>query len=645
MSRREYIRAAFAIAAMDHFSPVVRAALMDEADFRSEYHVTTDAIVNFGKEGIGFPRRAFFEVIRTAFAKAGAEVNATDSGGGVWSIQILRDKEPAAVAVAQGERRMLVTHLALLAPDKETRIGVFRHSAEKVNLPAASRELWESVLAKRPPDDNEIGLIQDDLNETPVIAREVIRDNLASGTFSLDVLVPRSIRYYERLVGRCGDVQNIEDYVHEVAVPLMRANIEWEPFGGFQFALLLTSQPAFSFALAGIEVETELVCKIFDWAATKGDAISRAACIEIGVRRIARDPLVKEPLLKVIDSFVKNTPVAHVDQFKLLSALFLAVLGEMSLRSGFAAQPPFWRRLAALAQAAMIARQIIADGHDATEVTEWLMSIRAGAFTLQCYVDMRLEPRWFAELAMPAQMRNELMGRAWMVAKSSEEVVAAQGWTEILLGEGKGTLLSQFKIAEALLPGPLEGGSDAVREMPKEIFDIIRADLSAMAITAASLISLAHATLLYRPLPELVDLANLAAAAIARADYRLDTDDPTVPLDAIVFGAACVAAVTRSHALADALFIVLRKYRRFYPDELSIDNIFRVAMVASASRQDLHSWTKCVGGCMNDMAFQKIAPEEANSLHSHLVYLCHLVPELWATCGQAEAALQAVLGS
>jgi hypothetical protein len=32
-------------------------------------------------------------------------------------------------------------------------------------------------------------------------------------------------------------------------------------------------------------------------------------------------------------------------------------------------------------------------------------------------------------------------------------------------------------------------------------------------------------------------------------------------------------------------------------------------------------------------------------LHSHLVQLCHLVPELWSTCGQAEAALQSVLRS
>lgn len=627
---------------MEHFSAIIRNAIIGQADFRSEFRVTADAIVNVGKEGIGFQRSVLFDAIKAAFGGNGEELSATDTVGGVWRVQILRDKEATTVAIAQGEKRFLVTNLALLSPDKETRIKVFRQRAGEVNLPEDSRQSWEALLEQRTPDNDEIGLIQDDLNDTPVIARDAIRDNLVSGTISLDVLVPRSARYYERLVGRCEDGAKIEDYIREVAVPLMRSNIGWRSFGGYQFALLLTSQPAFSLALGEIETEEGLLSKVFDWAAMKGDAISRASCIEIGLRRISADPLIKEPLLKLIDSLAKDAPVAHVDQFKLLSALFLAVCGEMSFRRALSSKPPFWRRLAAFAQAGMIARQVIANGHNVTEVADWLMSVRAQAFTLQCYADMRLEPRWFAGLATPQQLRNELVGRAWMAAKANEAVVATQGWTDKLLGEGDETLLSKFQMTQAFLPGPLEGGSNAVQEMPQELLDSIRSDLSETTITGTSFMKLANAVLFYR-LP--LQLADLAVAAIVRADYRLDIGDPEVPLEAVLVGVASVAAVARNHALADALFIVLRKYRKFYPAELSINDTFRVAMVASASREKLLDWTKCVGGCMNDMAFQKIAPEEAKPLHSHIVYLCHLVPELWATCGQAEAALQAVLGS
>lgn len=639
MSRRDYIRASIAIAAAEHFTPIVRNAIISEADFRSEFQVTVDAMVNLGKEGVQFQRSVLFDGIKAAFGGNGEELSVADTGGGEWKVHILRDKEPTTVAIAQGEKRFLVTHLALLSPDKETRVKVFRHQADEVNLPEDSRQSWEALLQRRRPDHDEIGLIQDDLNDTPTITLNTIRDNLASGTISLDVLVRRSARYYERLVGRCADKAKIEDYIREVAVRLMRSNIGWRAFGGYQLALLLTSQPAFSLALGEIETEEGLLSKVFDWAATKGDAISRASCIEIGLRRISADPPIREPLSKLIDSFAKDTPVAHIDQFKLLSALFIAVCGEMSFRRVLSSKPPFWRRLAALAQAGMIARQIIAIGHNVTEVADWLMSVRAQTFALQCYADMRLEPRWFAELAMPKQLRNELIGRAWLAAKSNEEAVVSQGWADKLLGESDETLLSQFQIAQAFLPGPLEGGSNAAQEMPQELFDSIQSDLSETTITATSFRTLANAALVYRLSPQ---LANLAAAAIVRADYRLEIGEPKIPLETVLVAMATVAAVTRNHALADALFVVLRKYRKFYPDELSIHDTFRVAMTASASREELLDWTKCVGGCMNDVAFQKITPEEANHLHSHILCLCHLVPELWATCGQAEAALQAV---
>ena len=94
------------------------------------------------------------------------------------------------------------------------------------------------------------------------------------------------------------------------------------------------------------------------------------------------------------------------------------------------------------------------------------------------------------------------------------------------------------------------------------------------------------------------------------------------------------AGITRCHKLADALFVVLRKYLRYYPDELDIDDAFRVALIASASRADLADWCKCVGECVTDLAFQDLTHDDAKSLHARIVSLCHLVPELWATCGQ-----------
>lgn len=168
----------------------------------------------------------------------------------------------------------------------------------------------------------------------------------------------------------------------------------------------------------------------------------------------------------------------------------------------------------------------------------------------------------------------------------------------------------------------------------------MRADLSAPAISASSFFALVNGSLPFR-IP--ADLADTAADAIARADYRLDCGGDGKVLISILIGLATVAAITRNHQLTDSLFTLLHKYRRFHLDELGIEDSFRIGMIASASRVETSDWCQCVGNCMTDLAFQPIEQNEAARLHSHLVHLCHLVPELWATCGQAEAALRSVL--
>ena len=200
--------------------------------------------------------------------------------------------------------------------------------------------------------------------------------------------------------------------------------------------------------------------------------------------------------------------------------------------------------------------------------------------------------------------------------------------------------MRQLDLGRAFLPGPLEGGSAAVVQIPETYLAEMREDLSAARITTASFSALANASLLFH-IPQ--DLTELAADAIARADYRIEQADGTTPILPVLKGLAMAAGV---HTLSQAGRRVVRRFAKvpaILPDELDIDDAFRVGLIASASRADLADWCKCVGECVADLAFQDLTHDDAKSLHARIVSLCHLVPELWATCGQAEAALRAVL--
>ena len=255
---------------------------------------------------------------------------------------------------------------------------------------------------------------------------------------------------------------------------------------------------------------------------------------------------------------------------------------------------------------------------------------------------MRAEPRWLPEFILPDQLKHELGGRILAAANAQASVVAEAGWSRLLLDGGDDSLKTQLDVARVLLPGPLEGGMKPQLAIPERHLAEIRSDLSEPIISARSFSALVNGSFLFF-IPN--EIADLAADAIARADYRLECGDDLTRLGPYLRGLAFVAAGTRNYKLADALFVLLRKYRQLYSEELSVEDAFRTAMIACSSRSELLEWCKCVGNCMIDLAFQPTGRDDAKRLHSHVVNLCHLVPELWASCGEAEAALRSVLSS
>ena len=128
----------------------------------------------------------------------------------------------------------------------------------------------------------------------------------------------------------------------------------------------------------------------------------------------------------------------------------------------------FGEELAAIAQAALIERCLVAVAGDTTEFADWAISAGGQPFLLQCYVDLRLEPRWLPDLVLPHQLKNEFGGRMWMAANNNTEVVNNAGWGHLLLDDVEGSLRRQINIPLVFLPGPLEGGSEPQMEIPAE---------------------------------------------------------------------------------------------------------------------------------------------------------------------------------
>ena len=191
-----------------------------------------------------------------------------------------------------------------------------------------------------------------------------------------------------------------------------------------------------------------------------------------------------------------------------------------------------------------------------------------------------------------------------------------------------------------MLPGPLEDDVPLVREMPMDVYETVTTSLRAEKPTGETFGPLLNTASVFHQPPEISDLA---LAALQRAQFHVDTTATGIAIGLLVTALASVAAISRNILLADAVLTVIRYHRLLAPEKLELGEAVRAGLVACASHRELPEWCIAVGDLMAEFAFQDVSRDEAAGLHAFLTDFCDLVPELWASCGPALAAFEALM--
>ena len=275
---------------------------------------------------------------------------------------------------------------------------------------------------------------------------------------------------------------------------------------------------------------------------------------------------------------------------------------------------------------------------DMDDFIKWANSTGTHAFFIQTMCDLRIEPRWFPDFVSPEQLKAEFIGRIFIAGHKNVSKIKDLDLHELILGEGSDSILSNSVFPLPYLPGPLEGGIPAPNVAPEFILEEIEEYLGEENLTVDSFRVLINSALLFS-----LDShhAQLAAKALRTLKYHLKKVDKKEKLFPILRGLSTVAAVTRSSELANELRILTRRYRHKRGMSLSADESLSIGLVAGAANSELTEWSNFIGEWITEIAFQPLEEIEKKSIHSHIVQMCNIVPELWRTCGRAEAALSA----
>lgn len=536
----------------------------------------------------------------------------------------------------------LDTHV-VLSPDSSTRLRFLDKAATDVNLPTTAREIWRNVLCERALNDKEVDALSDDLSDTPASVARSIRGEFVAADVNVSVpsLVPRSRRYYERLIGTYDGSTSIRQYASREGRRFLEGISAWRPYDGFLFSLLLSSHAALTDEISIEHVEGEDLARAYTFLVDSGDRISQLGAIEVGLRLLSELPELQPALMRLVEQIRDDGTGESTSGFKLLSSLFLLVDGELSRTRLLSENPPFYRRLAALAHAALICRQTLNLGEAIDSFCEWAAGRGGARHYSQSLADMRLEPRWYPNFSDASQIKWHFCGRIIIATSCFKQNIADSEIHDLILGADPESINSQSKSTTRFFPGPLEGTENCLYEMPPEVSDVIDVQLCAEEVEISSFRALLNAAPIFRIE---FDQARLVAKVRDLGAILLESVEGKGELLNILFGLASVAAITRNHALAEELSSLVRKSRRDVGYKLSVDDALAISLVASASRANLIDWREFVGEWLTELAFGELADDERNVLHTHLKYLCHAVPELWASCSRADAALKALRG-
>ena len=637
MTNSRYARSALAEMALSNMAPMIRWDLLDEPSFKAEYSFTTDGEIAFGKTGVSFKSSGFFQALREVLSGT-PEAVITDFDGEEWTLSSEQMEGKPGLILSSRERRVALPDYGVLANDPDVRLRSLDEAAIEVNLPTNAYNKWRDVLKERNIENEEFDKFSRDLRDTPVSLEQSVRSELEAGKSTVSSLVPSSRRYYERLVGVWDGSESVVDYAGGEGKDFLAVLPARHPYDGFLLSLLLSSHAMLTAQICVDHLKGSDLVRAYEFLENNGDLLSRLGAIEIGMRILPQRPEVESHVVRLSQQIRDDDDESPNSEFKLFSALFILVDGEISRSRLLSGRPPFYRRLASMAHAALIQRQLVRWGVEPAHFSEWAFGCRAEEFYMQSLADMRMEPRWNPDLAGHRQLKLEFLSRIVLAANSLEKNIGTGDLYELVLGEHSESLHSLAEFPFSFFPGPLEGHGVSPNALPDELASFIETGLKGGEAEPSSFIALVNSAMVYR-----LDSgqAELAAKALRLAKYQLANVEDKSQLLGILNGLGTVAAVTRSSALADELRILVRRYRMDPQFGFSIEDALRICMVASASRENVVEWRQFAGDWLTELAFAELTHDEGDTLYSHLRCLLRAVPELWVSCAKAMAALNA----
>ncbi len=612
-------------------------SMLEQKKFINELGLLEPLSIRIGEYNVCFGVNAFYRTVQAAMRDPATPVCIDDKAGKTWKFEYQGISLEDEIMLDSAKGIIAFRGYSLLSENRNIRMDYWVQLNNVVYFEGKDASAWLEKIKAAPLETSEYDRFVTESRLTPIAVYGKLTELFVSGNVGIEHLVPTSRDYYFRLVGQAEKETDFDSFAASLSSHFMSLSA-WSIEKSPRLSLLLAAHSRLTAQLPFDNLSDEDYFSLLNWVSEFGDLYSMAACLEYGLSSSRRSLKTDAILLELLRVLFDDTPTTS-SRFSLASALIVFVgeqLAESKLFEGF---PPFWVRLATIAQASVIERAVIASRTPLEEFQRWASNAAGPLFFFKAMFDLRIEPRWLPDFIAPEQMQYDFAGRLTQTLNANRQTLS----DDLLayLADSSSGLNSRSSTLQPYLPGPLEGDLAPVMDLPEEIFQNITLSLSQSPLDFESFIGISNAALVYK-LERRHALVITESLELARYQMRFPAVGDKV--FALLGGLGNVAAVTRCTELAGALRILSRVIRRRKGLSLSVEEEVRVALICAAAHEEEQEWSTFLEPWVTEICFDVGTHADARTLLTCLQYMNIVKPSVCSLTSKGEACLEGYLG-
>lgn len=616
----------------------IRDALLGDGDFVARYQLADQAIMHLHDSSIRVYSSSLVSSLRRLFAESNAVPVRTPSGQ--TCVVQFSNHPPEVPVLRQDGKSVLLREFLMFSPNSSARVRCFNAAAGHFDLPQTQRSPWDRLLLERVPSIHEFDAIIRDLRDSPARVELSIIESLQKGQLSAELIAPISPLYYSRLIGSCDGSGTIDDFIQEGLGTWLEQHVEAVGSVGLGRCLRVAVHSAAIERIPANERVVSALRSMLDNTDLSLDLTSQVGAVELALRILESIPDVGSS----VGSLIKNILNDHVDspssRFAAFCYLFIIVDMRLTATRTLAHEPPFYRRAAALTQAALVQSLISQYQVPSDSLTKFLNMPEVICHRVQSLVDMRAEPRWHPRCASPAYFKASACARIRLALDRAGDRI----------GEARlGQLIGSELIADVRRhpwsslkspPSPVQGRVRDVADASVDALDPVRSDVPASVLDGTGLDDV-----IYQSLYSKADRDILSDLRRGLDSFREDADGGDVHSDNLVSQLellSTAAGATRDSESTDRIHALLLQFLRDQDRNIDFGIACDIGIAACSSSSDYDAWRSRVTTWLESIAHHPSDARSARVLSLIVETLCFLSPELWTSCGKLYAALCAV---